>query len=82
LPDHWGLIGPQRRHQPAYAPITRTREASHEELIELETQAAERWVGREWPGQRTYVEGVLATLGWAWRASGVPPLEVEAPHAS
>jgi hypothetical protein len=68
------------KQQPAYAPITRTTETAYQELIELETQAAEQWVGRDWPGQPGYVEGVLATLAWAWRRSGVPPIEVEQAH--
>ncbi|MEU0093894.1 hypothetical protein [Kribbella sp. NPDC006257] len=61
----------------AYAPITHTTARAIEELIEEETQAAERWIGREWPNCPGYVEGVVATLAWTWRRSGVPPIEVE-----
>jgi hypothetical protein len=72
--------GPVR--QAAHAPITRTRSRAYEELIELETQAAEGWAGREWPGRPGFVEGVMATLAWTWRGSGVPPIEVERANAS
>jgi len=72
--------GPVR--QPATAPITHARARAYEELIELETQAAERWVGREWPGRPGFVEGVVATLAWTWRRSGVPPIEVDRAHAT
>jgi hypothetical protein len=68
--------------QSAYAPLTRTRARAYEELIELETQAAERWAGREWPGRPGFVEGVTATLAWAWRRSCVPPIEVGRARAS
>jgi hypothetical protein len=60
----------------AYAPITQTTSRAFEELIEVETQAVERWVGREWPNCPGYIEGVMATLAWTWRRSGVPPVEV------
>jgi hypothetical protein len=72
--------GPVRH--PAEAPITGTPRRAHEELIELETQAAERRLGREWPGRPGFVEGVAATLAWTWRRSGVPPIEVARAHAS
>jgi hypothetical protein len=67
--------GPAR--EPAYAPITRTRERAYEELIERETQAAELAAGRGLPGRPGFAEGVLATLAWTWRRSGIPPIEVE-----
>jgi hypothetical protein len=49
-----------------------------EDLIEDETLAVERLVGRwKWPGRSGYVEGVFATLAWVWRRSGVPQIVVE-----
>jgi hypothetical protein len=59
------------------APITRTREKAHEELIARETDAAERAVAdREKDAASDFVTGAHATLAWAWRRSGVPPIEV------
>jgi hypothetical protein len=72
--------GPVR--QLAHAPITRTQQLAHEELIAAETQAAEVRLIRGWPGRPGYVEGVVATLEWAWRRSGRPPIEVDQAHAS
>ncbi|TCC48075.1 hypothetical protein E0H73_43135 [Kribbella pittospori] len=72
-----------RRGELARSPISRKSEFAIEELIEAETQAVERLIGRwEWPGRPGYVEGVFATLAWVWRRSGVPPIEVEQAHAS
>jgi hypothetical protein len=68
--------------QLAGAPITKTKRLAHEELIELETQAAERRLGREWPGRPGYAEGVVATLQWAWRRSGRSPIEVMRPSTT
>lgn len=70
-----GLNDPVR--ELAYAPITQVTTRAIEELIEEETQAAEMWIGREWPNCPGYVEGVMATLAWTWRRSGVPPIEVQ-----
>lgn len=62
----------------AHAPITRTLDKAYEELIVRETSAAELSVSRGgWPGRPGYAEGTLETLRWAWRRSGVPPIEVE-----
>ncbi|MEV4260566.1 hypothetical protein [Kribbella sp. NPDC049584] len=61
----------------AHAPITDTSENAYEELVEVETQAAERAVAVSAPGQPGFEDGALATLAWAWRRSGVPPIEVE-----
>jgi len=72
-----------RHGESARSPITRKSEFAIEELIEEETLAAERLVGRwEWPGRPGYVEGVAATLAWTWRRSGVPPIEVAQAQAS
>ena len=57
----------------AYAPITDSREKAYEELVELETQAADLAVARSMPGRPGFADGALATLAWAWRRSGVPP---------
>jgi hypothetical protein len=68
--------GPVRSR--AHAPITRTTRKAYEELIAEETEAAERAVARGGlPGRPGLAEGALATLAWAWRRSGVPPIEVE-----
>lgn len=65
--------------QPARAPLTYRPARAHEELIEAETQIAERRLAR-WPqgttSQPGRLEAVHATLMWAWRGSGVPPLEI------
>jgi hypothetical protein len=71
--------GLQGRTQPAWAPITHRTSAAHEELIEAETLAAERWVARHpdgLQGRPGWLEAILATLTWAWRGVGVPPLEI------
>jgi hypothetical protein len=71
-----GLRG---RTQPAWAPITHRSAAAHEELIEAETLAAERWVARHpdgMQGRAGWLEAILTTLTWAWRGVGVPPLEI------
>jgi hypothetical protein len=68
--------GPVR--QRAHAPITRTTEKAYEELIAREALAAESAVARGGlPGRPGFAEGAMATLAWAWRRSGVPPIEVE-----
>jgi hypothetical protein len=62
----------------AYAPITGSRRKAYEELIAAEAEAAERAVARDGlPGRPGLAEGAMATLAWAWRRSGVPPLDVE-----
>ena len=67
-----------RNGEMAKTPLTLKSAWVIEELIEEETLDAERLVGRwEWPGRPGYVEGVAATLTWAWRRSGVPPIQVE-----
>lgn len=68
--------GPVR--QRAHAPITRSTEKAYEELIARETEAAELAVARGGLHGRTgFAEGALATLAWAWRRSGVPPIVVD-----
>lgn len=64
------------------APATRRTAMAYEELIEAEWLAAERLeetrahLARSRPG---WCEGVRATLRWAWRRQGPPPLEVQVP---
>ncbi|GAA0948615.1 hypothetical protein GCM10009554_46410 [Kribbella koreensis] len=49
---------------------------AYEELIAAETSAAEQVVAARLPGEPGFPDGVLATLLWAWRRSGVPPIEI------
>jgi hypothetical protein len=66
--------------EPASAPITHTKKRAHEELIEAETLAAELAAIRYPHGMEArpgWLEAVVATLNWAWRGSGVPPLDVD-----
>ena len=74
------------RWLPARAPVTDRTGRAYEELIEAEYLAAERldlrrprplWLV-EMPG---WIEGVCATLRWAWRRTGSPPLRVDQPRA-
>lgn len=64
------------------APATRRRSLAYEELIEAEFLAAERLeetrphLTQSRPG---WCEGIRATLRWAWRREGPPPLAVEVP---
>jgi hypothetical protein len=72
-----GLRG---RMKPAWAPITGRSASAHEELIEAETQAAERWLARNphgMAGQPGWLQSVHATLSWAWRGVDSPPLDVQ-----
>ena len=66
----------------AYAPVTKRSARAYEKLIEAEYLAAEKldmrrprpaWVQRR-PG---WIEGVCATLRWAWRRIGPPPIHVD-----
>ena len=69
---------------PASAPITRTKKRAHEELIEAEFLAAERKAVRHpngIDGRAGLLEGIVTTLAWAWRGSGVPPLDVHRAEA-
>lgn len=66
-----------RRRMPV-APITRRSTPAIEELIEAEYLAAVSLAGdpasplvRDRPG---FLDAVVATLAWAWRRSGPPPL--------
>lgn len=73
------------RTRQADAPITNRFGLAHEETIEAETLAAEVLLHRrpqpEWlASQPGWLPAVVATLEWAWRRNGVPPLDVPA-HA-
>jgi hypothetical protein len=70
----------------AYAPVTNGTSMAIEELIEAESVRADvlamrrpvpTWLQRR-PG---WIDGVCATLNWAWRANGSPPVDI-ASHAS
>lgn len=73
--------GPTRDR--ASAPITWSNRKAYEELIAEETVAAECKVASGgFPGRPGLAEGVLATLLWAWRRSGVPPIDIEQAQVS
>jgi hypothetical protein len=66
----------------AYAPVTGRTARAYEELIEAEYLAAERLDLRhprpQWLAERPgWVEGIAATLRWAWRRTGPPPIHLE-----
>jgi hypothetical protein len=63
------------------SPVTGLQSKAYEELIAEETQAAEQIVADSLPGEPGFVDGVLAALLWAWRRSGVPPLDVKRAQA-
>jgi hypothetical protein len=68
----------------ARAPVTRRSSLAHEELIEAERLAAEVQAithpgGIE--GRPGWLEGIVATLQWAWAGSSVPPLDVPSTNA-
>lgn len=58
------------------SPLTRRQHAAVPETNEAEYLAAVRPRGRE----PEFARGVAATLEWAWRGSGRPPLDI--PHAA
>ena len=63
----------------AWAPVTERSALAHEELIASELLAAERAAIRNprgIEGRPGWLEGVVATLEWAWGGSPVPPLEL------
>ena len=73
------------RRYPAYSPATGKTATAYEELIEAEYLAAELLDVRQpelaasRPG---WCEGIRATLRWAWRRNGPPPLDLPAPAQS
>lgn len=70
--------GPRHLARP---PVSRHDERAYEELIEAEYLAAELLdvrrpdLARSRPG---WTEAIQATLRWAWRCSGSPPIDVPA----
>lgn len=76
-----GIVRPARgRPYPARSPVTGRGETAYEELIEAESLAAELLPQRQpqllqrRPG---WCEGIRATLRWAWRGQGPPPLDAD-----
>jgi len=63
----------------AWAPVTQRTGSAHEELIASELLAAETAALRNpagVEGRPGWLEGIVATLQWAWAGSPVPPLEI------
>lgn len=60
------------------SPATRRRALAHEELIEQEFLASQNLEQRrpDLAARPGWCEGVRGTLRWAWRAEGLPPLEL------
>jgi hypothetical protein len=68
----------------AWAPVTERSGLAHEELIEAERLAAEVQLLRHpggLDGRPGWLEGIVATLQWAWAGSSVAPLEVPSTNA-
>jgi hypothetical protein len=67
----------------AYAPVTHRTGLPYEEVIEAETFAAEKLLFRDpvplrVTNQPGWLPAVHKTLLWAWRRSGIPPIDVHA----
>lgn len=61
------------------APVSQRSGLAHEELIASEMQAAETAALRNprgIEGRPGWLEGIVATLRWAWAGSAAPPLEL------
>jgi len=70
------MSGPPR---PARSPVSRQTAAAYEELIEAEYLAAELLDVRRpdlFTSRPGWCEGIRATLRWAWRRIGSPPIPV------
>jgi hypothetical protein len=70
--------------QLARAPVTRRSNLAHEELIQTELLAAEVKAIRNpggIEGRPGWLEGIVATLHWAWAGSSVAPLELPSANA-
>jgi hypothetical protein len=68
----------------ARAPVTRHSRLAHEELIEAERLAAEVQLLRHpggLQGRPGWLEGIVATLQWAWAGALEAPLEVPSTNA-
>ena len=72
------------RIEPVRAPVTRHSSLAHEELIEAERIAAEVQALRNpsgLVGRPGWLEGMVATLQWAWAGSSAEPLDVPLSNA-
>jgi hypothetical protein len=70
--------------QLARAPVTRRSNLAHEELIQTELLAAEVKAIRNpggVEGRPGWLEGIVATLQWAWADSSAAPLDVPTTNA-
>jgi len=68
----------------AWAPVTERSGLAHEEAIEAELFAAELPQLRNpggIPGRPGWLEGIVATLQWAWAGSSAPPLDMPSTNA-
>ncbi|WP_091372120.1 hypothetical protein [Actinokineospora alba] len=64
------------------APVTEQTGAAHEEVIAAECLEAEKLAMRHpaWLDKRPgWIDAVVDTLNWAWRGSGVPPIDMSQP---
>lgn len=70
--------------QNAHAPATGRSARAYEELIDAECLAAERLLAQPTPTtlrRPGWIEGIAATLRWAWRRTAPAPLDI-AGHAT
>lgn len=70
---------------PAISPITRTRRRAHEELLEREYISADARAMKlqgSYDRRRQFVNAAAATLRWAWKGLGDPPLTLSSAQAS
>jgi len=74
--DHHGQRAEWTNPRLVAVPDHRRTAKAYEGLIAEETQAAEQATIGSLPGRPGFVDGAMATLAWAWRRSGVPPIEV------
>jgi hypothetical protein len=79
------IVDDQFGRRPAASPVTNRSARAFEELIEAEYLAAELLPVRR-PDlvehQPGWCEAIQATLRWAWRRDGLPPLALDADVAS
>jgi hypothetical protein len=68
----------------AWAPVTERSGLAHEETIQAELLEAELQAIRKpggFDGRPGWLEGIVATLRWAWAGSSVAPLKVPSTNA-
>ena len=80
----WMAAAPLRSphgNEPVRSPATRVPSLAFEEQIEAEYFAAQNLEQRraDLAARPGWCEGVRATLQWAWRREGPPPLELSVP---